>query len=574
MNLTSNFDFAVELGIASVKEIFHLAFKSEDIYPHNVGPIHLTLSGQQATVNVRALDDMTDPADLSFRDEKHILFSIPFEITAELPDAPDPSLLGITMKSRAEIPGKLDTWPEGGTDVLGINFADVTPTEVGIPSIEGLPAIGISNIMAAVHTKYDQVQHTYTLGQNVLVVYDDARDPFLSPPNMATPNEVQGELVNSGGKTYVKLTFPMHATVPAASFQSYGRIIVHRELTQTDTSISLNMAAEPAPPLDTKVEFDATGPIADLVAAQLKPLAVSALAGYGVITQPAFTEAAARRLMQEQIAAYVQPRKYPVYSPQSGDSEAPLSTPVGFLLVSDGVLAILMNRRDSSVADFAPDNFLGGRQLALAVGRARVMEVIHGVIDEQFPDLKSGGQEIHTDQGDATLKKLTADLSDPGEHGESQGHVWMKGEAEVHIDCWPDPDVGFEGPIFIDTTLERTEEACILTAKGRAGEFDIDQSCCDVLLDLLIPIVGWIVLAITESTIDSVGGAMIKDIAAGQSKVLAPIPPVVNGVAQVSACLTGLEVRRDGFIFPGEISLRRITTSFEDLKSGGRQPRP
>jgi hypothetical protein len=574
MNLTSNFDFAVELGIASVKEIFHLAFKSEDLYPHNVGPIHLTLSGQPATIYVRALDDMTDPADLSFRDEKHILFSIPFEITAELPEAPDPSLLHITMKSRAEIPGKLDTWPDGGTDVLGINFADVTPSEVGIPVIEGLPAIGISNIMAAIHARYDQVQHTYTLGENVLVVYDDARDPFLSPTNLATPNEIQGELVNAGGKTYVKLTFPIHATVPAAAFSSYGRIIVHRELKQTETTISLDMATEPAAPLDAKVEFDSGGAVASLVAAQLKPLAVNALATFGTVTQPAFTEAAARQLMQQQIAAYVQPRKYPVYSPQSGDSEVPLSTPVGFLLVSEGVLAILMNRRDGSVADFAPDNFLAGRELALAVGRARVMEVINGVIDEQFPDLKSGGQEIHTDQGDATLKKLTADLSDPGEHGESQGHVWMSGEAEVHIDCWPDPDVSFEGPIFIDTTLERTEEACILTAKGRAGEFDIDQSCCDVLLDLLIPIVGWIVLAITESTIDAVGGAMIQDIAAGQSKVLAPIPPVVNGVAQVSACLTGLEVRRDGFIFPGEIQLRRITTSFEDRMAERDQPKP
>ena len=150
----------------------------------------------------------------------------------------------------------------------------------------------------------------------------------------------------------------------------------------------------------------------------------------------------------------------------------------------------------------------------------------------------------------------------------------MTGEAEVHVDCWPDPDVSFEGPVFIDTTLERTDEACVLTAKGRAGEFDIDESCCDVLLDLLIPIVGWIMLGIVESMIDSVGGALITDIANDQSKVLAPIPPVVNGVAQVSACLTTLQLMREGFLFPGEISLRRLTTSFEDLEEDGRQPRP
>ena len=41
--------------------------------------------------------------------------------------------------------------------------------------------------------------------------------------------------------------------------------------------------------------------------------------------------------------------KYPVYSPDSGDPSRPIGTPVGFLLPADGVLAVLLNRRDSSV---------------------------------------------------------------------------------------------------------------------------------------------------------------------------------------------------------------------------------
>jgi len=574
MNLTSNFDFAVELGIASVKEIFHLAFKSEDIYPHNIGPIHLNLSGQPAEIFVRALDDETDAADLSFKDEKHILFSIPFEVTAEIPGAPDPSLTHITLKSRTNVPGKLDNWPENGTDILGITFADITAADVEIPTLEGLPTIGIANIMTAVHARYDQVQHTYTLGTNVLVLYDDARDAGLQPPNLATPSDITGSLVNSGGNQYLKLTLPIHANVPQASFASYGRLIFHRLIVTDDTTISIDMATEPAAPLETVVEFDQTGPIANAVAGQLKPLAITAIGAFGIVEQPAFTDAAARALMQAQIADYLKPRRYGVYTPESGDPAIVLSTPIGFLLVAAGVLAVLMNRRDSSVADFAPDNFLGTNELALAVGRAKVQEVIQGVIDAQFPDLHTGSQEIHTDQGDATLESLSADLSSAGEHDQDTGHIWMTGEAEVHVDCWPDPDVSFEGPVFIDTTLERTDEACVLTAKGRAGEFDIDESCCDVLLDLLIPIVGWIMLGIVESMIDSVGGALITDIANEQSQVLAPIPPVVNGVAQVSACLTTLQLMREGFLFPGEISLRRLTTSFEDLEQDGRQPRP
>ncbi len=579
MNLTSNFDFAVELGIASVKDIFHLAFKSEDIYPHNIGPIPLNLSGQPVTVYVKALDDDTDPADLSFQDEKHILFSIPFELSVQAPGAPDPSLSQITIKSRANIPGKLDAWPENGTDILGINFSDVVAGTVEIPSLTGVPVVGIDNIMAAIHTKYDTIQHTYPLGVDVLVLYDGTRDVTLDPPNKAGNPAIQGELVSSGGKNYLKVTLPIHATVPEAfNFSSYGKIIFHREMVTTDTTITIDMATEPPAPvppaasLQTQVVFDSSGPIADVVASQLQPLAVSAISGFGVVTQPAFTQAAAEQLMKEQIAAYISPRKYGVYTPQSGEGDTPLSTPVGFLLVADNVLAILMNRRDSSVTDFAPDNFMGSNAVALGVGRDKVMEVINAAIAAKFPDLPSGNQQVPGQ--DATLKSLSADLCDPGEHDQSDGHIWMTGEVEVHIDCWPDPDVSFEGPIFIDTTVTRADDVCTLTAQGRAGEFDVGQSCCDVFMDIMIPIVGWIVLAVVESTIDSVGGSLITDLAASQSRVLAPIPPTVNGVAQVSACLTGLMLYRAGFVFPGEMSLRRITTSFEDLVNDGDQPRP
>ena len=107
MSLTANFDFCVELGIEQVKEIFHLAFKSEDRYPHNVGPLTRDFTGHQVTINVRVLDDDDRPADLSFQDDKHILFSFPFDLTAETPDSPDPSLSRVTLQVQVDIPAKL-----------------------------------------------------------------------------------------------------------------------------------------------------------------------------------------------------------------------------------------------------------------------------------------------------------------------------------------------------------------------------------------------------------------------------------------------------------------------------------
>lgn len=575
MSLTANFDYCVEISIAKVKEIFHLAFKTEERYPHNVGPITRVFAGREVIINVRVHDDEDRPADLSFLDEKHILFSFPFDLTVETEDAPDPSLSRITMRVRVDIPAKLDVWEEDGGEVLGLSFFDVTANDVTIQTLEGLPTVDINNIRNAIHSKYDTIPHTYTYGDNTLILYDDTRDASLNPPNEATPFNIEADLETHSGTEYLKVRAPIYINVPQANYVSYGRIIFYRELIQTDTTITINMGTEPADAaLKTTVELDTNHPAKNLIISQLTPLAVSAINGFGTITEPAFTDAAARQMLKEEIANYINVRRYPVYSPQAPEGEEPLTTPVGFLLVADGVMAILFNRRDSSVADHAPDNFLGSGDLALAVGRARVDEAINEAIEDEFPDLDEGGQHISTDEGDATLKELNVEPSDAGTHGESVGHLWVTGEAEVHIDCWPDPDVSFSGPVYLSGERVDGPDGCEFHVSASAGEFDIGQSCCDVLLDLFIPIIGWIMLAVVESTIDEVGGELAEEIAANQGRVIEPIPPVVNGIAQVESCLTGITITSQGFIFPGEMSVRRLSRSFEDLKDSRDLPKP
>ncbi|WP_225031050.1 hypothetical protein [Paraburkholderia sp. XV] len=577
MSLTANFDYCVELGIGPVRSIFHLAFKNEQRFPHNVGPFVRNFSGRTVNVSVFVLDDDTDPADLTFADPKHISFSFPFDITVEVPDAPDPSLSRITLKSRVNVPALLSSWTEDGADVLGLDFAGVTPSDVDIVSLDGLPSLDASSFEAAVHSRYAAMStHSFSFAGNTLLLYDGSRDPGLDPPNAATPFEITTALEDHGGIQFVKLTAPIHVSVPlAAGYQSYGRIQFWREVVSGETTVTVNMAQEPADAsLKTVVELDQASFARDAIIAALTPMAVNALAGFGTITEPAFSDAGARTLLQNEIANYLQPLRFPVYTPRSGDPNVPLSTPVGFLLPADGVLAILMNRRDDTVADSAPDNFLGGRQVALAVGRARFMEFIAAAIQAQFPGLNNGGAEVHTSQGDATLKSLSVDPSDPGEHDQGRGHLWTSGEAEVHIDCWPDPDVSFAGPIFLNATATETDQACSLDIDAQAGDFDFDESCCDVFLDLIIPIVGWMMLAVVESTIGDVGGELAGQIAGEQGRTINAIPPVVNGVAEVQACLEDLLVQRQGVVLPGKLRVRRLGTSFEDLAANGDLPRP
>ncbi|MFW5942099.1 MAG: hypothetical protein ACOCXI_09875 [Chloroflexota bacterium] len=731
MSLTANFDYCIQLGIAQVREIFHLAFKSEDRYPHNVGPITRTFSGREMIINVRVLDDEDRAADLTFQDEKHMLFSFPFDLTAEVADAPDPALSRVTLQVRVEVPGKLHTWVET-QEVLGISFFDITADDVNIVTLDGLPTINIDNFLAAIHNKYEDIPHVYTDGSGgELILYDGNRDTTLIPPN-SSGQEIGAVLEEHSGQEYLKISAPIHVTVPLPSggiYTSYGEVVFWREVQRSDTIISVNMGVEPAEAaLRTQVELDdvagqraaeeveiesqlhaayeaeiiphsssqgfatlqiydgdrdpeleppyegnpeiegalethngdeylhvtlpiyltaslyagfgdiqfwrpvtrtattltvnmstvptdsdlatqvnlggiggstaaaavlpfadpmvnafgsISGPSFGAATAALTGLVIEGINSFGTITEPAFSEAAARQLLQEEIASYLGERRYPFYSPESGDPDEPLSTPVGFLLVADEVLAILVNRRSGTAADdHAPDNFLGGNDMALAVGRAKVDEVIGEAVVAEFPGLSpdngchTGSEELETDEGDATLQKVCVAPSDPDTHGESEGHLWVTGEAEVHIDCWPDPDISFSGPIFLRATPFEEDGQCGLEIEAVAGDFDVDQSCCDVLLDLLIIVVGWIMLVIIENMIDEVGGELAKDIAAGQAENIEPFPPVVNGIAEVHGCLTGLNVSSEGFVLPGELTIRRLGTSYEDLESDSDLPRP
>lgn len=576
MSLTANFDYCVQLGLVPVKTIFHLALKNEELFPHNVGPFVRNLSGRTVTVRARLIDDETDPADLEFADDKHIRFLLPFELTVEVPDSPDPSLTRVTLKATCMLPGALANWPVDGEDQLGVSFADVTAADVTVPALSGLPALDAARFANAIHARYTELPtHRFTLGANVLLIYDGNRDPTLSPPNAADPYEIQAAIEAHGGKDYLKVTVPIHATVPQASFANYGRVIFWREIVMGDGTVSVDMATTPADAaLATQVDFDGSHPAEGLVVSNLKPLIETQLAAFGTITEPWFTDSTAKTLLAAEIAAYASDKRFPMYTPRSGDPEVPLSTPVGFLLPADGVLAVLMNRRDSSVADFAPDNFLGGNQVALAVGRAALDEMIQRAMNEQFPGVNDGGSEVTTDEGSATLYTLSVTPSDPDTHDQSEGHLWASGTAEVHIDCWPDPDVSFDGPIFLRVVLTETDEECSMRIEPEMGEFDAGQSCCDVFIDILIPVVGIVMLIVIESMIDKVGGELAADFAGQQARNIEAIPPFVAGVAELQACLESLSVSSQGLVFPGKLRIRREGRSFEDLSESGDLPRP
>jgi len=287
VSLTANFDFCVELGIEQVREIFHLAFKSEDRYPHNVGPLTRNLAGQEVTIHVRVMDDEDRDARLTFADEKHIGFSFPIDIEAQVPDAPDPSLSTITMRSRVEVPALLTDWEEDAEAVLGLSFADITDADVTIAELEGLPSIDVNRFAEAVHTAYDGIPHQYSQGANTLTLYDGNRDTTLEPANEATPFEMEITLESHLGLEFLKIIAPIHVDIPSvpglgSPYRTYGRLVFYRQVERSDATVSVQMGNEPGAPgpgetdLRTTVELDTAHVARGPVQTMLAPLAVSA----------------------------------------------------------------------------------------------------------------------------------------------------------------------------------------------------------------------------------------------------------------------------------------------------------
>lgn len=585
MSTTSNFDFCVETSIDVTREIFHLAFKNEALFPHNIGPLTRRLGSLTARVSVVVLDDETRPADLSFEDEKHLRFRIPNDITVEMTGAPDPALSRITLSSTASFLGRLDTWDDdAGEPVLGVTFADVTAADVTVEGLTGLPAIGSQQLENAMHAKYPLLQHRYTAPANggtaELLIYDGTRDASLVPPH-PTARAITAALEMNGPDEFLKVVVPIHVDVPTGygfDYESFGTVTFWRRVTRTDAAVTVDMSVEPAQPaLATVVALDTAGPAQGPVTTLLRPRVIQAVNAFGVLSAPAYSQAAATTTIKSEIAAYLQPLKFGLFTPRSSEPGVVLTSPVGFLLVASGTLAVLITRRHGGPADdVAPDDFKGTHDAALAVGREFVVEKCEAIIRDRFPGVNGGdGYLFKRDEGEATLKTVHAAPENDGAHGKNPGHLWVTGEAEVHIDCWPDPDVTFSGPVFVDATPHPDDpDGCWLELQPRAGEFDVGESCCDVLVDILIPVMGWIMLAVVESLIDEVGGQIAEETANSQTQMLQPLPKLVIGIAEVQCCLETILTSDQGFVFPGSMSVRRDGRSFEDLHDAGSAPKP
>jgi hypothetical protein len=112
--------------------------------------------------------------------------------------------------------------------------------------------------------------------------------------------------------------------------------------------------------------------------------------------------------------------------------------------------------------------FANADGFAISIARVEVDVLMQPLLDSNTGDRNMSGYDM-------TVHTLTGTLSDPGDHSQTDGHIWIQGSVTVHVDCWPDPDIDFWGPVFLSPSID-ADQKIVFTA--HAGGFGADDPCC------------------------------------------------------------------------------------------------
>jgi hypothetical protein len=177
-------------------------------------------------------------------------------------------------------------------------------------------------------------------------------------------------------------------------------------------------------------------------------------------------------LITNRLVAFASSLLIPVFTPQppTDSSNIDLTTFIPTTVNQQALALQLAALSDGTPCD-ALDFFAQSSGFSMAISPAEAMHLIGPITTSNLGDR-------HVDGYDITLNHLNVVLSDPGEHGEAKGHLWASGDFDVHIDCWPDPNLTFSGPIFLIPQMNPDGNVIF---RAQAGNFTSSDACCSHL---------------------------------------------------------------------------------------------
>lgn len=534
MSLTSCFTYILELPVNTLNDTLKAALSQSDsagvaISQHwdNV-PVG---SSYTASVDVKPADFTTHPSTLVLTNVD-LGLSIHLQMNLEVKVNELPQLDKIVYLLNFDLSGNFLKDSSTPPKLLMV-FPGVTAANLNLVVSGGDITLTPQLIEPAIHAAYAA---NPSLGHNVqynvpwppgpdtsVLVTTDIYD---DPPGPGSRGAITVQVVD---QSHIIIVMPGHFKIQGLAVHSYidtdmtVKIAVNVE--HGDGYIRLKLSTVQSS--DVTVTF-ATTSIYDIVAIPLLRSKIAQnIQALGDQEQDFPSNNQINSMISDRLIMFASNIQIPVFTPQapSDPSEIDLTTFVPTTVNQQALALQLVQLTDGTPCD-TPDVFTQPTGFAIAIAAVEANRMIKPFTDNNLGDK-------HVDGYDITMNSLSATLSDPGAHGVAQGHIWIDGQFTVHIDCWPDPDISFHGPIFL-TPQMNPDGTVIFTAQ--AGNFDADQPCCH-----------------------HVSPAEIANLITGQQSTPIKLPSNFSGVGQLNLAVTSADIFAAGIVVNGTFGITTNT---------------
>jgi hypothetical protein len=534
---TSCYRYIIELPAATLSSMITSVLKEGDsagvktsLHQDNVpisGP-----GGYHATVdaNLTQLDTNPPTIDLTATDlgfVLHLRMSIQVKVI-ELPN-----LDAITYLATFDFPGTMVKDTTVDPPVLNLTFPAVNTGNLNLAVSGGTITLTPELIAPKVHDLYQAHPELAHQQQSItgvpldgtwLVTTDIYDDDPMSPG-------FRGQItVEVPDATHIKLNLPGHLkaqTITDTRIDTDITIHVAIPVQQTDGLITVQLSTITA--ANTSIDYASPNLYTTAGDPVIRDKVAQRLAALGDLSQSFPDSSQVKDAIASELINYALALKAPLFkgahpANPADPSQMDLSTFVP-TTVNQQVLALQIEPLGTPCD--TPDVFTGSDPFAVSVSQDRVNPMLQQVVTQ------TEGTTQHVSGHDVDVHDMTAVLSDPGEHGFAPGHIWIAGIATVHIDCWPDPDIHFSGPLTLTAEMQ-TDGGVIF--HGHAGHFNADNPKC------------------ASVNPDEIASA----IEAASNQKITGLPSDFAGVGHISITVGPVDISRQGVIIRGTLTIQTL----------------
>jgi hypothetical protein len=542
MSLTGGHEAAFELREEVVRDIFFEAWRSGGI-PHEIRSDG-TVAGYSTHAIVQITEaGMSTRLDLRFDTSlpSGVRISLPLDLQITVDSAPAPSINPIAFACALDITAPLQALPDArGNRELVLNLAGLPDSQVAVV----MPAEPVISVTAeliedGLHKAYDDgvIPHSVPYSWGGTTIQIDVEDDDADPGR-----QIRFTLDAADRGT---VTLPLFIHVAGGIEQT---VLVHNvKLVRSGDTLKIRFSDVQAADIEASALLS---PYSSLIATMVR-----SYGEYPIFVPGNDTIAGLiRDAVQERLDTWGADGdgKIHIFTPNAVEN-SPIEIVDFTPVVKPGFLAVLFNPMTgvpgvvvdaSAVENFIPD----GKKFAQCLAEPVVQRMIDQALQEKILDENGCGGWPCTFDHEIEGHEVT--LTSEPRFTFHDGYIQMNGSATVAIDCWFDPDVDYEAKVKFHF---ETDESGNKVIKPDVYDEDVDLSCLDWFLGLIILIYGWICLIVVTTVIDAVGGEVVEaegDKIAEGTKYMAG---EIHGVGQVTTELDRIDIKPGGIILSGGV---------------------